>query len=217
MSRVRPRCHVCGLVLRDSHVQDQDAAGRWTHRECTDPIVVERELHGMYMMMGLCTRTFVKTVAGERLEMPTTHRMSVNLFKDAVMLRTGVPVAQQRLLLHGFELTDGKLSDYGIITGATVLMVAPRRALVVEALQAVIRHERESTVARLRAELAQTRAERDDAYALFANTDDDIQDELRRPDAPGNARHVLLQFHQNFTAMFGDESFQRAQQRGLGG
>jgi hypothetical protein len=131
--------------------------------------VIERQLHGLYMMAGLCTRTFVKPVAGERFEVLTTQNMSVNLLKDGLMLRTGVPVARQRLLLHGVELTVGKLSDYGNIAGATVLMAEPRRPLVVQALQAVIRCERESTVARLYAELAQTRLERDEAYALFSD------------------------------------------------
>ena len=216
MSLVRPRCHVCRRVLREFQVQYLGADGRTTHRECTDPIVIERQLHGSYMMAGLCTRTFVKTVAGERFEVPTTLSMSVNLFKDGLMLRTGVPVARQRLLLHGVELTVGKLSDYGNIADATVLMAEPRRPLVVQALQAVIRCERESTVARLYAELAQTRLERDEAYALFAHLDGEIQAELRQPDVPGSARRELVRLHTGFTAVMSSETFQRAQQRGLG-
>jgi hypothetical protein len=219
MARVHPmfvieRCHVCGLVLRESQVQYLGADGRTTHRECTDPILIERQLHGLYMMAGLCARTFVKTVAGERFEVPTSQIMSVDLFKDGLMLRTGVPVARQRLLLHGVELTVGKLSDYGNIVDATVLMAEPRRALVVEALQTVIRHERESTVAHLRAELEQTRLERDSAYGMLHNFGREIQDELRRPDAPGNARQLLWDMRDGLESMFDGDRYQGAQQRG---
>ena len=52
---------------------------------------------------------------------------------------------------------------------------------MVEALQAVIRHERESTIARLRAELELARAERDEAYGSLRRVRHAAQDEIDDP------------------------------------
>ena len=71
-------------------------------------------------------------------------------------------------------------------------------------------------MARLYAELAQTRRERDEAYALFAHLDGEIQAELRQPDVPGRARQELVRLHTGFTAVMSSETFQCAQQRGFG-
>jgi hypothetical protein len=185
MARVHPmfvieRCHVCGLVIRPSDVQDQDA-GRMTHRQCTDPLVIDRTRHGMFLQLGLSVLVYVIDLDGQEHEVPVTRGMSVTLFKEALFAITGVPITEQRLQFRGARLEAGALERYGVNEHDTVVMAGRRRALVVEALQAVIRHERESTVARLRAELEQTRAERDEAYDSLRRIRDGAQREIDGP------------------------------------
>jgi hypothetical protein len=172
------RCHVCGLVLRESHIQDEDAEGRMTHRKCTDPAVTDRQRHGLFLQCGLSVLVFVVDLNDQQHEVQVTRGMPVSLFKEAVAVHTGVPIADQRLLFRGGVLGDGTLDHYGITEHDVVLMEGRRQALVVEALQAVIRHERESTIACLRAELEQTRAERDEAYDSLRRLRYVAQDEI---------------------------------------
>ena len=58
-----------------------------------------------------------------------------------------------------------------------------REALSVEALHVVIRHERESTIACLRAELEQTRAERDEAYEKLSHVREVAEWEINATDS----------------------------------
>ena len=215
MARVHPmfvieRCHVCGLVLRPSQILDQDAAGRWVHRAC-DPAIAHRERHCIFMQLGLSTLVYVIDPDGQHHEVPTTRGMPVSLFKEALMLRTGVPIAEQRLQFRGAVLGDGVLEAYGIAEHDTVVMAGRRRALVVEALQTVIRHEREPTVARLRAELEQTRAERDEAYASLRRIRHAVQDETNHP---SESYQVLFYIADDVDAVMAGELYRAAVRRG---
>ena len=133
MARVHPmfvieRCHVCGLVLRESQLRDEDAAGRWVHRDC-DPAIANRARHCLFMQRGLSTLVYVIDPDGQHHEVPTTRGMPVSLFKEALMLRTGVPIADQRLQFRGAMLEDGALErggDGGAQTGAGRRGIADR-------------------------------------------------------------------------------------------
>ena len=194
MARVHPmfvieRCNVCGLVIRPSDVAYEDAAGRKTHRQCTDPLVIDRTRHGLFLQLGLSVLVHVIDPDGQEHQVPVTRGMTVSLFKEALLAHTGVPIAEQRLQVRGTWLVDGALERYGPLEHATVLMAGRRRALVVEALQAVIRHERESTIARLRAELELARAERDEAYGSLRRIRHAVQEEI---DYPSGSYQVLF-------------------------
>ena len=215
MARVHPmfvieRCHVCGLVLRESQLLDQDAAGRWVHRAC-DPAIAHRQRHCIFMQLGLSTLVYVIDPDGHEHEVPVTRGMPVYLFKEALMLRTGVPIADQRLQFRGAMLEDGALERYGITEHDTVVMGGHRQALMVEALQAVIRHERESTIARLRAELEQTRAERDEAYGSLHRVRHAAQDEI---DDPGGSYQFLFYITDDVDRVMNSELYRAAVRRG---
>jgi hypothetical protein len=204
-------CHVCGLVIRPSDVWDQDAAGRWTHRQCTDPLVVDRARHGLFHQLGLSVLVYVIDLDGQQREVPVTRGMSVALFKEVLFSITGVPVADQRLRFRGVMLMDGALERYGITEHATVLMAGQRRALAVEALQAVIRHERESTIEHLRAELEQTRAERDEAYGSLRRVRHATQDEI---DNPSGSFQVLFYITDDIDEVMDGDLYRSAVSRG---
>jgi hypothetical protein len=216
MARVHPmfvieRCHVCGLVLHESQVQDLGADGRMTHRQCTDPLVIDRMRHGMFLQLGLSVLVYVIDLDGQQHEVPVTRGMSVAIFKEALFMITGVPITEQRLQFRGARLEAGALERYGVNEHDTVVMEGRRRALVVEALQTVIRHERESTIARLRAELEQTRAERDEAYGSLRRVRHAAQDAI---DDPSGDYQFLFSITDDVDEVMNGDLYQAAMHRG---
>jgi hypothetical protein len=163
------------------------------------------------MRLGMSTLVHVIDPDGHEHEVPVTRAMPVALFKEALLVHTGVPIADQRLQFRGVMLEDGALELYGITEHTTVVMEGRRQALMVEALQAVIRHERESTVARLRAELEQTRAERDEAYGSLRRVRHAAQDEI---DDPSGSYQFLFYITDNVDRVMNGERYRAAVRRG---
>ena len=107
----------------------------------------------------------------EKVSIYAQPDMPVHLFRQLVNARLGTV---ERLVFHGRELDGGKLEDYYIKLGSTILAGPRRQADVVAALQTVIRHERESTMVQLRRELAEAQAQRDVAVRFLHLIHEDI-------------------------------------------
>ena len=83
--------------------------------------------------------------------------------------------------------------------------------LSVEALNVVIRHERESTIACLRAELEQTRAERDEAYAKLSHVREVAEFEI---DDTGSYQLPYKYIRKHIDQWMDGELFRAAMRRG---
>ncbi|KAJ9523451.1 hypothetical protein QJQ45_005361 [Haematococcus lacustris] len=73
------------------------------------------------VLWSLC----VETLTGKRLHVHNLHEASlVRDLKQAVLLSEGIPTEQQRIVVAGRNLEDGRLlRDYGLKAGYTVLLV----------------------------------------------------------------------------------------------
>ena len=185
------RCHVCRLVLTEDDIQDEDA-GRWTHRHCTDPVTVVCMRQGLLQAFG-APPIYVRT-PDEKVSIYAQPDMPVHVFRQLVNARLGTV---ERLVFHGRELDGGKLEDYYIKLGSTILAGPRRQADVVAALQTVIRHESESTIIQLRRELAQAQAQRDAAVRVLHLIHEDIGESVNEVSTMRLLRDGLDQFFES--------------------
>jgi hypothetical protein len=181
-------CHVCSLVLSEDDIQDYDA-GRWTHRHCTDPVTVQRMRQGLLQAFG-APPIYVRT-PDVKVSIYAQPGMPVHVFRQLVNARLGTV---ERLVFHGRELDGGKLEDYHIKLGSTILAGPRRQVDVVAALQTVIRHERESTMVQLRRELVEAQAQRDTAVRFLHLIHEDIGESVDAVATMGLLRDDLGEF-----------------------